>query len=46
MMQLSVNKRDIFIDKESGKNFDRPQYHALKQCLRKGDLLYNRPFWT
>lgn len=40
MTQLGINVRDIFIDKESGKDFDRPQYQALKQCLRKGDLLY------
>ncbi|WP_340006004.1 recombinase family protein [Paenibacillus sp. FSL K6-0276] len=40
MKQLGVNERDIFIDKESGKDFDRPQYQALKQCLRQGDLLY------
>lgn len=40
MMQLGINERDIFIDKESGKDFDRPQYQALKQCLREGDLLY------
>lgn len=38
--QLGINERDVFIDKESGKDFDRPQYKALKQCLRKGDLLY------
>lgn len=29
----------IFIDKASGKNFDRPQYQALLQTLRHGDLL-------
>lgn len=40
MIQLGINERDIFIDKESGKDFDRPQYQALKQCLRQGDLLY------
>jgi len=40
MMQLGVNERDIFIDKESGKDFERAQYQALKQCLRNGDLLY------
>ena len=40
MLKLGINERDIFIDKESGKNFDRPQYTALKQCLREGDLLY------
>lgn len=40
MKQLGVDERDIFIDKDSGKDFDRPQYQALKQCLREGDLLY------
>lgn len=40
MLKLGINERDIFIDKESGKNFNRPQYTALKQCLREGDLLY------
>ncbi|GGA36045.1 recombinase family protein [Psychrobacillus lasiicapitis] len=38
--ELGINERDIFIDKESGKDFNRPQYQALKQCLREGDLLY------
>jgi DNA invertase Pin-like site-specific DNA recombinase len=40
MLDLGINERDIFIDKESGKDFNRPQYQALKQCLREGDLLY------
>ncbi|HEF5238129.1 recombinase family protein [Bacillus paranthracis] len=40
MQELSINERDVFIDKESGKDFNRSQYQALKQCLRKGDLLY------
>jgi DNA invertase Pin-like site-specific DNA recombinase len=40
MYDLGINERDIFIDKESGKDFNRPQYRALKQCLREGDLLY------
>jgi DNA invertase Pin-like site-specific DNA recombinase len=38
--ELGIDERDIFIDKESGKDFNRPQYQALKQCLREGDLLY------
>lgn len=38
--ELDIDERDIFIDKESGKNFNRYQYQALKQCLREGDLLY------
>ncbi len=38
--ELGIHERDIFIDKESGKDFNRPQYQAMKQCLREGDLLY------
>ena len=30
----------VFLDKESGKNFDRPNYIRLKGILKKGDLLY------
>jgi DNA invertase Pin-like site-specific DNA recombinase len=40
MQDLGIPERDIFIDKVSGKNFNRQQYQALKQCLREGDLLY------
>jgi DNA invertase Pin-like site-specific DNA recombinase len=40
VLDLGINERDVFIDKESGKDFNRPQYQALKQCLREGDLLY------
>lgn len=40
MQDLGISERDIFIDKVSGKDFNRQQYQALKQCLRKGDLLY------
>lgn len=29
----------IFEDKTSGKNFDRPQYNALKKVIRKGDTI-------
>ena len=39
MLNLGINERDIFVDKCSGKNFDRPQYQALKLQLREGDIL-------
>ena len=39
MLELGINERDIFIDKCSGKNFDRPQYQALKLQHREGDVL-------
>ncbi|MBE0343990.1 recombinase family protein, partial [Paenibacillus sp. 28ISP30-2] len=40
MQDLGIMERDYFIDKKSGKNFDRPQYQALKSVLRKGDILF------
>ena len=39
MLELGINERDIFVDKCSGKNFDRPQYQALKIQLREDDVL-------
>lgn len=39
MLELGINERDIFVDKCPGKNFDRPQYQALKVQLREGDVL-------
>ncbi len=31
---------NIFSDKQSGKDFDRPQYKKLVRKLKKDDLLY------
>lgn len=39
MQELGIEQKDIYIDKISGKNFDRPEYSLLKRHLRKGDLL-------
>ena len=39
MLDLGIDERDIFIDKCSGKNFDRPNYQALKSVLREGDVV-------
>lgn len=38
--KLGIEDRYIFIDKQTGKNFDRPQYQAMKQIIREGDLIY------
>lgn len=35
-----VIDRQIYIDKQSGKNFDRPAYKMLVSHLRQNDLLY------
>lgn len=40
MYVLGIDERNIHIDKQSGKDFDRPQYQSLKMRLRKGDTLY------
>lgn len=40
LQKLGIPERDIFMDKLSGKNFDRPNYQLLKRIIRKGDVLY------
>jgi DNA invertase Pin-like site-specific DNA recombinase len=40
MKEKGIGERDIFMDKQSGKDFNRTQYQLLKRMLRKGDVLY------
>lgn len=40
MDEKSVPPKNIYIDKQSGKDFQRPQYQSLIRRLRPGDLLY------
>lgn len=40
MEELDVNLDRIFMDKQSGKDFQRPQYKKMVRELRKNDLLY------
>lgn len=40
MYKAAVPRENIFIDKQSGKDFDRPNYRKLVQRLKAGDLLY------
>lgn len=40
MIQMGIPRKNIFIDKQSGKDFNRPQYQKLVKKLQKGDLLY------
>jgi DNA invertase Pin-like site-specific DNA recombinase len=37
---LSVPIKNIYMDKQSGKDFERPQYKKLVRKMRKDDLLY------
>lgn len=39
MYKLGLNDEVIFIDKQSGKDFDRTNYQKLKSYLKEGDLL-------
>lgn len=36
----NIPKKNIYMDKQSGKDFDRPQYKKLTRKLKNGDLLY------
>ena len=40
MQSRDVPKRNIYTDKQSGKDFNRPQYRKLLKRLKRGDLLY------
>lgn len=40
MRVVGIEDRDIYIDKQSGKDFNREQYKAMKHSLRRGDILY------
>lgn len=40
MRKIGINERDIYLDKQSGKNFERTDYQLLKRMIRKGDILY------
>ncbi len=40
LREKGVPAKNIFMDKRSGKDFDRPQYKRLVRALRPGDLLY------
>lgn len=40
LREVGVVDKDIFMDKQSGKDFERPQYKKLIKKLKPGDLLY------
>lgn len=39
MAEQSIPSKNIFVDKQSGKDFNRPQYKRLLKKLKPGDLL-------
>ena len=40
LKELSIPEKNLFIDKQSGKDFERPQYKKMVRKLKKDDLLY------
>lgn len=40
LRELKIPEKNIFMDKQSGKDFNRPQYKRLVRRLKKDDLLY------
>lgn len=40
LKNASVPKENIFTDKQSGMNFERPNYKRLMSKIKNGDLLY------
>ena len=40
LKEVGVPQKNIYLDKQSGKGFNRPQYKKLLRKLKKDDLLY------
>ena len=40
LMDAGVAERKIFSDKQSGKDFARPQYQQMKRKMKQGDVLF------
>ena len=40
MSENNVPNKNVYIDKQSGKDFERPEYKKLVKRLKQGDLLY------
>ncbi len=40
LKELSIPLKNIYVDKQSGKDFERPSYRRMVRKLKKDDLLY------
>lgn len=40
LAEKEIPPKNLYVDKQSGKDFQRPQYQKLLRRLRAGDLLY------
>lgn len=39
MKELGIDMRNMFVDKLSGKNLERPNYQKLKETVKEGDTI-------
>lgn len=40
MREIGLTRKQVYIDKQSGKDFERPAYQRLRSLMQEGDLLY------
>ena len=40
MNEMGVTSKNIFVDKQSGKDFNRPMYKRLIRKIKPGDVIY------
>lgn len=40
LQEADIMKQNVYVDKQSGKDFNRPQYHKLLRKIKKDDLLF------
>lgn len=40
LQKMNVSEKNIFMDKQSGKDFERPSYKRMVHRMKKEDLLY------
>lgn len=40
MQEKAVPEKNVYVDKQSGADFNRPQYQKLVKKLKPGDMLY------
>ena len=42
LKRIGVLEKNIYLDKQSGRDFNRPQYRKMIRKLKKDDLLYKK----
>lgn len=40
LKDLNIPQENVYIDKQSGKDFNRPEYQKLMQVIKEGDIIY------